>query len=454
MKIAVIGGAGVRTVIFINGLLKRYKNLNIDEVVLYDIQEEKQKIIEKLCKHVVNREQKDLKVWAVSDPVEAIRGADFIVTTLRVGGDSSRVIDETVALDLGVIGQETTGAGGFSMAVRTIPVLLKYCEMIKRHAPEAWIFNFTNPSGLVTQALHSAGYSRVIGICDAPSSTKFRMAKALEVTDDELYVEFFGLNHLSWIRSVKKKGEEILPELLADDGFLKHIQEFSIFDPELLRSIGFLPNEYLYYYYHREKALENIKISGATRGKTIEAVNIRMMEELQAMDMDGDPEGALQVFLYYMQLRENSYMSIETGLEKRPLIEKGQLEVPEGMGYAGVMLDCIEGMQREEGKYLVLSIENNGSIPGLEDQDVIETTCLVSKDGICPVKIEEVPEDCYLLIRLIKRYEKLTIEAVKTQSRETAIRALTLHPLVNSYSLAKQLVDRYDEAYGGMKNAI
>lgn len=164
MKIAVIGGAGVRTVIFINGLLKRYKDLNIDEVVLYDIQEEKQKIIEKLCKHVVNREQKDLKVWAVSDPVEAIRGADFIVTTLRVGGDSSRVIDETVALDLGVVGQETTGAGGFSMAVRTIPVLLKYCEMIKRHAPEAWIFNFTNPSGLVTQALHSAGYSRIIGI--------------------------------------------------------------------------------------------------------------------------------------------------------------------------------------------------------------------------------------------------------------------------------------------------
>jgi len=454
MKIAVIGGAGVRTVIFINGLLKRYKNLNIDEVVLYDIQEEKQKIIEKLCKHVVNREQKDLKVWAVSDPVEAIRGADFIVTTLRVGGDSSRVTDETVALDLGVIGQETTGAGGFSMAVRTIPVLLKYCEMIKRHAPEAWIFNFTNPSGLVTQALHSAGYPRIIGICDAPSSTKFRMAKALGVTEDELYVEFFGLNHLSWIRSVKKKGKEILPKLLADDGFLKHIQEFSIFDPELLRSIGFLPNEYLYYYYHREKALENIKKSGATRGETIEAVNTRMMEELQAMDMDRDPEGALQVFLYYMQLRENSYMNIETGLEKRPLVEKGQLEVPDGMGYAGVMLDCIEGMQREEGKYLVLSIENNGSIPGLEDQDVIETTCLVSKAGICPVKIEEVPEDCYLLIRLIKMYEKLTIEAAKTQSRETAIRALTLHPLVNSYSLAKQLVDRYDEAYGGMKNAI
>lgn len=241
-----------------------------------------------------------------------------------------------------------------------------------------------------------------------------------------------------------------MPELLADDAFLQGVQEFSMFDPELLRSIGFLPNEYLYYYYHREKALENIKKSGATRGKTIENVNIQMMDELKHMDIDADPEGALQIFLYYMQVRENSYMSIESGLAKRPLLEKGQLEVPDGMGYAGVMLDCIEGMQSEKGKYLVLSVENNGSIPGLADEDVIETTCLVSKDGIHPVKVKEVPEHCYLLIRLIKMYEKLTVEAVKNKSKETAVQALMLHPLVNSYSLAKQLVDKYDEVYGGI----
>lgn len=450
MKIAVIGGAGVRTVIFINGLLKRYKKLNIDQVVLYDIQEEKLQIIEKLCQHVVNRKQEALKVWAVSDPVEAITGADYIVTTLRVGGDHSRVIDETIALNMGVIGQETTGVGGFSMAVRTIPILKEYCELIKKHAPNAWIFNFTNPSGLVTHALKSAGYDRIIGICDAPSSTKFRMARDLGVTEDELYVEFFGLNHLSWIRSVKKKGVEILPELLADDAFLCGVQEFSMFDPELLRSIGFLPNEYLYYYYHREKALANILASGAARGKTIETVNKQMMDELKTVDIDADPEGALQIFLYYMQIRENSYMSIESGLAKRPLLNKGELEVPDGMGYAGVMLDCIEGMQSESGKYLVLSVENNGSIPGLEDADVIETTCLVSRNGIHPVLIKEVPEHCYLLMRMIKMYEKLTVEAVNTRSRKVAIQALMLHPLINSYSLAKQLVDKYDEVYGGI----
>ena len=302
----------------------------------------------------------------------------------------------------------------------------------------------------MTQALKSAGYEKVIGICDAPSSTKFRMAAKLGVDEKDLYVEFFGLNHLSWIRSVKIKDEEILPRLLADDAFLKSIQEFSMFDPDLLRMIGFLPNEYLYYYYHREKALANILKSGATRGQTIEQVNKQMMEELKAMDMDADPEGALQIFLYYMQVRENSYMSIESGLAKRPLLEKGQLEVPDGMGYAGVMLDCIEGLQSKDGRDLVLSVENQGSIPGLEDRDVVEVTCHVDETGIHPVRVEEVPEHCYLLMRLIKMYEKETVEAVQEQSEEKAVQALMLHPLVNSYSLAKELVAAYSQAYGGL----
>ncbi len=450
MKIAVIGGAGVRTVIFINGLLARYKKLHIDKVVLYDINQEKQKIICKLCNHVIHRRNEELKLEVVDNAIDAITGADYIVTTLRVGGDHSRVIDEQIALEEGVIGQETTGVGGFSMAVRTIPVLLEYCELIKQYAPNAWIFNFTNPSGLVTQALRNAGFDRIIGICDAPSSTKFRIAKQLKVEEKDLYVEFFGLNHLSWIRSVKKHRNEILSDLLQDDEFLKSIQEFSMFDPELLRSLGFLPNEYLYYYYHREKALTNIIKSGATRGKTIEKVNDQMMKELQEIDIDADPEAALQIFLYYMAIRESSYMSIETGSDRKEEIINGTLEVPDGMGYAGVMLDCIEGLQSEVGYHLVLSVENNGCIQGLEDKDIIEVTCKVSKEGIHPVPIGEVPESCYLLMRMIKMYEKLTIKAIETNSKVTAIQALTLHPLINSYSLAKLLVENFDKAYNGI----
>lgn len=448
MKIGVIGGAGVRTVIFINGLLKRYKQLSIDEVVLFDTDFEKLSIIAKLCRHVVKREGKDLVVREVYDAVDAIRGMDYIVTTLRVGGDHSRVVDESVALRNGVIGQETTGVGGFSMAVRTIPVLMDYCELIEKHAPEAWIFNFTNPSGLVTQALHNAGHHRIIGICDAPSSLKYRMCDKLGVAEEDMYVEFFGLNHLSWVKSVQVNGEEIMDKLIADDDFMSSIHELKIFDREVVRQTGMIPNEYLYYYYHREKALANINKSDMTRGMTIEKVNIEMMKELKAMDIDADPEEALQIFLYYMQLRENSYMSIESGSANRPMLEKGNLPVPEGMGYAGVMLDCIEGMQSESGRTLVLSILNQGSIPFLADDDVVEVTCNVSKNGIEPVKQETVPTMCELYIRLIKRYERLTVEAVAEGNEEKAVEALMTHPLINSYSLAKKLIADYNEAYG------
>ncbi|MCR5279307.1 MAG: glycoside hydrolase [Lachnospiraceae bacterium] len=450
MKIAVIGGAGVRTVIFINGLLDRYKKLNITEVALFDIDKDKLKVIEKLCKYVVSRKNEELKVYSAETAKEAVTNADYIVTTLRVGGDHSRTMDEEIATKLGVIGQETTGVGGFSMAVRTIPTLLEYCKMFKETAPNAWIFNFTNPSGLVTQALRSEGYDRVIGICDAPSSMKFRMANYLGTTEKDLYIELFGLNHLSWVRSVKDKDKEILEDLLHNDKFLQDVQEFRMFDPELLRYLHMLPNEYLYYYYHREQALAHMTNAESMRGKTIESVNKDMMRELRAMDMDADPHGALQTFLYYMEKREQSYMSVETGAEAKLDIQKGNLEVPDGMGYAGVMLDCIEGMQSDEARSLVLSLPNNGSMNCLNDDDVIEVTCNVSKKGIIPVKIGDVPEHTRILIQNIKYYEKKTIEAIKEKSLEKAVDALTLHPLINSYSLAKELVEAYDRAYDGL----
>ncbi|MBQ8159777.1 MAG: glycoside hydrolase [Clostridia bacterium] len=449
MKIGVIGGAGVRTVIFINGLIARCEKLHITEVVLYDIDKEKLDIIEKLCRYVVKRSGSSLQVTAADEAVGAIRNMDYVVTTLRVGGDHARVVDERTALGRGVIGQETTGVGGFSMAVRTIPVLLEYMELIRREAPNAWVFNFTNPSGLVTQALYSAGYERVIGICDAPSSMKYRMAGFLGVSEEDLYVEFFGLNHLSWIRSVRVRGEDITKALISDDAFLSGIQEMEIFDREAIRETGLLPNEYLYYYYHRERALENMLRSPMTRGETIEAVNQAMFRELKAMDIDKDPEAALQVFLWGMQERENSYMTIESASAIRPKLEKGHLPIPEGMGYAGVMLDCIEGLQRDQPKSLVLSIPNRGALPFLQDEDVVEMTCFVSEGGIRPVGQTEVPDMCETYIRLIKRYERLTVEAVREGSREKAIQALMIHPLVNSWSLARDLVDDYEKAYGG-----
>ena len=216
---------------------------------------------------------------------------------------------------------------------------------------------------------------------------------------------------------MKKKGKEILSELVNDEIFLDSMQEFKTMDPEAIRSSKMLPNEYLYYYYHREKALEHILNSENTRGEAIEKINQQMMKELSGMDINADPEEALQTFLYYMQVRENSYMSVESGVSARPLLEKGKLPVPEGMGYAGVMLDCIEGMQSEEGKYLVLCIKNQGSLNFLDNDDIVEVTCRVSSRGIEPVEFGKIPLYCENLIRTVKSYEKCSIEAIVTNDR-------------------------------------
>lgn len=449
MKLTLIGGAGVRSVFFVNGLLKRAKETGITEFVIYDIDKDKMSTIGKICQYVAHKGNAPFTVKIEADKRRAISNADFVVTTIRVGNDHSRVVDEQIALKHGILGQETTGAGGFSMAIRTIPVIAEYCKLTKELAPNAWTFNFTNPSGLVTQAMHSLGYDKVIGICDTPSSTKLRIAKALGLDEERLYAEFFGLNHLSWIRKLEYEGKDILDRVIDDRKLLGKIDEFRMFDPDLIKSIGFLPNEYLYYYYHREQSVANILESGSTRGKFIEQNNIDMINELKGMDIDKEPEKALQTYLYYMEKRELAYMAVETHRETQQL-KRGNIKMPDSEGYAGVMMDFAQALVTDSRKDIILSVPNNGSVDGFNDGDVMEMTCRVDKDGAHPVKIGEVPEEMYLLMKTVKLYEKLSVQAALKKSRTLAVKALMVHPLVNSYSLAKSLVDDYLEAYKGI----
>lgn len=449
MKLTLIGGAGVRSVFFVNGLLKRAKKIGITDFVIYDIDQDKMDTIGKLCKYVAEKNNAPFKVTIETDKRKAIEGADFVVTTIRAGSDHSRVIDEEIALRHGILGQETTGAGGFSMAIRTIPVIAEYCELTKKLAPNAWTFNFTNPSGLVTQAMYTLGYDKVIGICDTPSSTKLRIANALGLDVDKLHEELFGLNHLSWIRKLEYNGEDILKKLVGDPVLLNKIDEFRMFDPDLIKAMGYLPNEYLYYYYHREQAVKNIQSSGQTRGKFIEQNNIDMLKELKSIDIDREPEKALQIYLYYMEKRELAYMAVETHQQAKEL-KRGNISMPDSEGYAGVMMDFAEALVSDSRKEIVLSVPNNGSIDGFDDNDVMEVTCNVGKNGAEPVKIGKVPEEDYLLMRNVKLYEKLCVQASLEKSYDLAVKSLMVHPLVNSYSLAKSLVHDYLEAYQNM----
>lgn len=442
MKITVIGGAGIRTVNFIGGLLDRCEKLAIREVALYDIDAEKLEIVGQLCRHVVKRSGVSLRVRSVPDLREALTGADYVAVTIRVGGDLSRVQDEEIAVRHGVIGQETTGVGGFFMARRTIPPLLEYCRVIREICPNAWIFNFSNPSGLVTQALADAGYRRVVGLCDAPSNVKTRMAARLGLAEDELHLKMFGLNHLSWIQSVKSGETELLPQLLEDEAFLSDIPEFSVFDRDVHQLTHYLPNEYLYYYYHRERALRNILTAETRRGRQIYELNRLMWEELRTMDISSEPERALQTFLYYIYQREYSYMAAESDRKNGTVhVERGNLTIPKNMGYAGVMLDCIQGLQSSVPRETVVCVPNRGCIPFLRDSDIVEVSCLVDTAGFHPVELDRnIPDHCVQLISTIKSYERKAVEAIRQDSDLLAAEALTLHPLVFSYSLAKELL--------------
>lgn len=450
MKLALIGGGGVRAVLFTKSLTLKAEQSGITRLTLHDTDEEQLLLISRLCRIVIDRSGIDLQLDVTTDIREALRGADYIVTTIRAGKEASRHMDERIALKYGVIGQETTGPAGFSMAIRTIPVLLDYCKLARELAPNAWIFNFSNPSGLVTQALRNAGYDRVIGICDTPSHTKLRMAEAMGVDPKELYVEFFGLNHLSWIRKVIYQGQDLLATLKNDVSFTNRVDEFRMFDPGLLRSLPYLPNEYLYYYYHREKSLANIMNADSTRGKMIAENNKAMLNELRGLDIEANPDKAIQIYLYYTQKREASYMAIETNSQAKPLPPAEQLRLPNSLGYAGVMLDFVDSLQTGEQNNIVLSVPNAGSIAGFADEDVVEVSCEMTAEGAKPVQIGEVPEAMHLLMKSVKRFERLTVEAVRHRSKELAVEALMAHPLVQSYSLAKQLTQDYLETYRDM----
>lgn len=451
MKLVVLGGGGVRSPFLAKSIVSRAKECGIDQVVFMDNDSEKLRIYGGMAKHIANCIDDTIDFRLISDAVEAVKNASFVITTLRVGQDRGRVSDERIALNYNILGQETTGAGGFAMALRSIPALMEYCELIKEHAKEdAYIFNFTNPSGLVTQALRSAGYDNVYGICDGPSEFIKELQELSGVTSDEFSVECFGLNHLSWFRKVMVKGMDKTQEFINNkETYIK--TEEHLFDEELVRMQKMLLNGYLYFYYHREKAVDCIQQSGKTRGETILDINTRMNEKLLDIDVDQDFDQAFKIFLEHYYERENSYMAIESGsLRAKQIVVppvKEFIEQEDEGGYAGVALDFIKAIQTGKEVEMVLSVPNNGSIEGLEDDDVVEITCKIDRDGAKPVEIGKVPELQMNLIRQVKLFERATVEAIRDKSIEKAIRGLMVHPLVNSYSLAKNLVHDYLDAY-------
>jgi 6-phospho-beta-glucosidase len=448
MKLAVIGGGGVRSMFLSRSIARRATAAGISSVIFMDADERKLGIFGAMSRRVAASLAPELDFRLSSDLGEAVDGTDYVITTVRVGGDASRAKDERFALDLGLLGQETTGAGGFLMAARTIPAVVEICEEVKRRsARDAVVFNFSNPAGLVVQALRDCGYDRTYGVCDAPSGFLRQIAALYGRKVDDLTSLCFGLNHLSFFKSVKLDGRELVDELLADPRLYSET-DMRFFEPRLARRIGMLLNEYLYYYYYRERAVSNVLSGGVSRGEFIAECNTSMLEELSGIDVEKDFPRAVSVFEKWHGKRERNYMAVETGAGPRRMDFAFRLDEADDGGYAGVALAYIDAVAAGRKTEMILNLPNGDSIEELHADDVVELSCEADRDGIRPKKVRGVGSVEVELIRRVKTYERAAARAILERDAASAADALFLHPLIASYSLAERIA-RYAFDIGG-----
>lgn len=450
MKLTLIGGGGVRSPLFVMTLLRWQKRIGVTELCLMDIDERKLELFSTLCRELSRRAGDPFTITATTNARAALTGADHVVTTIRAGFEQGRATDERIALSHGVLGQETTGPGGFAMALRSIPAILGYAGLLREVSPNAWMYNFTNPAGLVTQALREAGFTRTIGICDGANGGQGGVALWAGVEPQRVRAEVFGLNHLSWCRRAWIDGEDVLPRAIEDDRFVHGMQ--SLFDPALVRQMGMHLNEYLYYYYYAEQALAAINAEGMTRGEEIVELNQRLIEQLEEIGVEHDPERALRTFFGYEHRRGVTYMHYAYGgqsieeANREPLFD-ADIPTEGGEGYAGVALSIIEALTQDKPLYTALNVPNSDSIAGMAADDVVEVSCRVDGGGVHELPIGEVPAPQLSLMKSVKLYERLTVQAIREHSRKLAVEALMAHPLVLSYSRAKPLVDEFLQAH-------
>lgn len=423
MKIAIVGGAGVRVPLLAGGLAG--SDLGIDRIDLYDIDQPRLAVIAGLAARMAPA----ARVVAATTAEAAIDGADFVITSIRAGGAARRAKDEAAAIALGVVGQETVGPAGFAMAVRSIPAMVHYGRLVARLAPRAWLINFTNPVSIITQAVHQETDARLIGICDTPMEIYEDAAHALGLPPMACAFDYFGLNHLGWLREVYFEGAPQLQRLWDDDRRLEQVQRSPLFEPERLRALRMLPTEYLYYYYRPDAALANQKRAGKSRGDVVAELTARFFAE----------EGSDPVLRYqqYLAERDRSYMQIESG-NAAPRVRPHWAELS---GYDRIALMTMRAIVHDQNAIIPLDVANGATFPFLDAEDIVEVPCKVNSHGPAAEKVREVPDHARELMTRVKRYERATVRAALTRTHADLVEALALNPIVDTYDRAKQLVD-------------
>lgn len=440
-KIAFLGGGGVRTPLVVFGINESAKRLDAEELVLYDVDLERVEMIARLGREVVRRDGGSLRVAVASTPEEAIDGATFVLNSVRVGGIATRAQDERASIRCGYPGQETTGPGGIAMGQRTIPVAIEQARMVERVAPSARIINFTNPAGLITQAVMHNSNAHVVGICDTPTEMLHRIQSALGATAPEVECEYVGLNHLGWVRKIVLRGEDVTQRVLDDDAILSQLYSAPLFEHDLIRALGLIPTEYLFFYYSRRRALENQRKQGATRGEQIAQMNEDLTERLMAQFARDDEGGALQTYIDYLSLRSGSYMKLE-GEGQSAFEQEIVAEDPfrAASGYHRIALDVMNALCDSEANRVIVNVRNGSTIPEIAADDVIETACRIQAGEIETLPVGPLPEVVRGLVLAVKAYERAAIEAAISDSPRDLRKAMLLYPAIGEWEPSADLL--------------
>jgi 6-phospho-beta-glucosidase len=436
MKLTIVGGGGFRVPLVYGALLAQAERLALEEIVLHDIDAGRLERIGAVLEGLAAEHGAELPFRTTTDLGDAVDGADFVFCAIRSGQLEGRVVDESVPLGLDVLGQETTGPGGICFALRTIPAMVALAETMAARAPGAWLINFTNPAGMVTEAVQPVLGGRAIGVCDSPSGLCRRVARALGRERDALAFDYFGLNHLGWLKGVHDGERDLLGALLADDAALAGFEEGRLFGGDWLRTIGMIPNEYLYFFYYARDTVEAIRSAPASRG----AFLLEQQRAFYAQGGEG-PAEALAAWRATRHDRERTYMA-----EARSAAgDAGEHEIEAGAGYETEAMAVLEAMVLNTRAVLILNTANRSSLPVLDEHAVVEVPTVVGRAGPQPLAVGPVPAHAGALVTLMKDVERATIEAALSRSRTQAIRALALHPLVPSVTVARTIFDGYRE---------
>jgi 6-phospho-beta-glucosidase len=405
MKIAVVGGGSTYTPELVSGLSGERGRLPIEELVLHDIDPERCEVVGGLASRMLAAKGYDCSLAVTDDLDRALDGADFVLIQIRVGGQTARLSDETVPLACGCIGQETTGAGGFAKALRTVPVVLEIAERVReRAAPDAWIVDFTNPVGIVTRALLDAGH-RAVGLCNVAIGFQRWIAQLHDVDPARVLVDQVGLNHLTWIRRVLVDGTDVLTSVLDRHG--DEVAKRVELPRALIEELAVIPSPYLHYFYRHDEVLAEQR-DGTPRAATVAEIERGLLELYR------DP-----------------------ALVEKPAL----LEQRGGAFYSEAATALVASLAVGSGDVQVVDVRNAGAIPGLADDDVVELPARIEASGPVPLPQPALASELLGLVQHVAAYERLTAETALTRDAVTARKALLTHPLIGQYATARELVE-------------